>query len=73
LFTRATDLRRTENLQVREKLIHARARQVKITEERLCPVCQKHLGTSAFAAYPNGIVVHYRCRTSASNSSLSSS
>lgn len=27
----------------------------------MCPVCNKRLGTSVFACYPNGVVVHYAC------------
>lgn len=51
-FTRDTahqvvrNLLKSENLQVREQLIKARARTIKITEERMCPVCNKRLGES---------------------------
>jgi len=50
-----------ENLQVQDSLIKARATAVKITEKRLCPVCDKRIGAAVFAHYPNGVVVHYKC------------
>nr|6ZE9_A Chain A, Vam6/Vps39-like protein [Homo sapiens]6ZE9_B Chain B, Vam6/Vps39-like protein [Homo sapiens]6ZE9_C Chain C, Vam6/Vps39-like protein [Homo sapiens] len=27
----------------------------------VCMVCKKKIGNSAFARYPNGVVVHYFC------------
>ncbi|GAB1601255.1 vam6/Vps39-like protein [Argonauta hians] len=32
-----------------------------ITEEKNCRVCKKRIGNSAFARYPNGVIVHYHC------------
>ncbi|XP_022091314.1 vam6/Vps39-like protein [Acanthaster planci] len=51
----------SENLQVREQHIHYQSQKCVITEERNCPVCKKRMGNSAFARYPNGVVVHYYC------------
>jgi hypothetical protein len=55
------NLLKTESLQVRFQHMKARSRAVKIYEGRLCPVCNKRLGTSVFACYPNGVVVHFIC------------
>jgi Vam6/Vps39-like protein vacuolar protein sorting-associated protein 39 len=52
---------KSENLQVHEQLIAARSRAIVINEGKPCPVCKKRLGTSVFASYPNGVVVHYIC------------
>jgi len=55
------NLLKSESLQVRDRLIQARSKSVKIYEDRMCPVCTKRLGNSAFACYPNGVIVHYSC------------
>lgn len=55
------NLLKTESHQVRFQHMKARSRAVKIYEGRLCPVCNKRLGTSVFACYPNGVVVHFIC------------
>jgi len=55
------NLLKSENFQIREQLIQVRSRVIKITEDRSCPVCNKRLGTSVFASYPNGEVVHFMC------------
>ena len=77
--------------QVQEQLIFYRSRRATITSDRMCPVCNKRIGTryafhglraqrvawrgmadtglaalcsrtrSAFAFYPNGVIVHYMC------------
>lgn len=57
-------LLKSENLQVRERSIAAKSRSVRINEDRLCPVCNRHIsGVSAIAVYPNGTVVHFGCLT----------
>ncbi|KAJ4921223.1 hypothetical protein JOQ06_021911 [Pogonophryne albipinna] len=43
-----------------ERIFHQQAKCV-ITEEKTCRVCKKKIGNSAFARYPNGVVVHYFC------------
>lgn len=50
-----------EHLQVHEQRIFYQSNKCVITEERACRVCHKRIGTSAFARYPNGIIVHYYC------------
>lgn len=55
------NLSKSEHLQVQEKCIQERKRVVKIKTGRLCQVCNRPLGLSAFACYPNDIVVHYVC------------
>jgi len=55
-------LLKLDNLSMQEQLIHARAHMIKITENRECQYCHKRLGNyTAFARYPNGVVVHYKC------------
>eukprot|EP01028_Stygiella_incarcerata_P000477 TRINITY_DN1066_c0_g2_i1.p1 TRINITY_DN1066_c0_g2~~TRINITY_DN1066_c0_g2_i1.p1 ORF type:complete len:895 (-),score=206.25 TRINITY_DN1066_c0_g2_i1:231-2915(-) len=55
------NLRRSENQQVRERLIEEQSRTVTITSQRICPRCDKRIGKSAFGVYPNGEVVHFVC------------
>ncbi|OXB72496.1 UNVERIFIED_CONTAM: hypothetical protein H355_002767 [Colinus virginianus] len=43
-----------------ERILHQQVKCV-ITEEKVCTVCKKKIGNSAFARYPNAIVVHYFC------------
>ncbi len=42
---------------------HARlhCRSVLVSQERACSMCYKRLANAAFAAYPNGMLVHYSC------------
>jgi len=55
------NLLKAEHLQIREQLIKARSKVIKITEDKSCLVCNKRLGTSVFACYPTGVVVHFMC------------
>lgn len=43
-----------------ERILHQQVKCI-ITEEKVCTVCKKKIGNSAFARYPNGVVVHYFC------------
>jgi Vam6/Vps39-like protein vacuolar protein sorting-associated protein 39 len=54
-------LRRSENLQVRESYLNSREQRIFIDPGTECRRCHKKIGTSAFARYPNGVVVHYIC------------
>lgn len=54
-------LRRAENLQIHEEVYRHRRNRVFIERDTLCAKCGKRLGISAFARYPNGVVVHYVC------------
>lgn len=50
-----------ENLQIRELHMYYQSARSIITEETNCLVCRKRIGNSAFARYPNGVIVHYYC------------
>ncbi|EMP39590.1 Vam6/Vps39-like protein [Chelonia mydas] len=43
-----------------ERILHQQVKCI-ITEEKVCTVCKKKIGNSAFARYPNAVVVHYFC------------
>uniref|UniRef100_H2Y4V8 CNH domain-containing protein n=1 Tax=Ciona savignyi TaxID=51511 RepID=H2Y4V8_CIOSA len=51
----------SESQQVHEQRIYHESNKCKITEERTCPVCRKKIGVSAFARFPNDVVLHYFC------------
>ncbi|XP_060077097.1 vam6/Vps39-like protein [Ylistrum balloti] len=50
-----------ENLQVHEQIMFYHKHKVVINDEKMCKVCKKRIGNSAFARYPSGMVVHYFC------------
>ena len=50
-----------EHLQMHEQRVFYQSKKCVITEERACRVCHKRIGTSAYARYPNGVIVHYYC------------
>lgn len=50
-----------EFLRIQEQRIYHQEVKCIITEEKICRVCKKKIGNSAFARYPNGVVVHYFC------------
>lgn len=54
-------LLQAEFLRVQEERIYHQQVKCVITEEKTCRVCKKKIGNSAFARYPNGVVVHYFC------------
>ncbi|ORZ13809.1 vacuolar sorting protein 39 domain 2-domain-containing protein [Lobosporangium transversale] len=56
------NLLKAERLQTQEQLTFYRSRRVKITEDRMCPKCNKRIGNSVFAVFPDGVVVHYSCK-----------
>ncbi|KAJ8039011.1 Vam6/Vps39-like protein [Holothuria leucospilota] len=41
--------------------MHYQSARSVITEDTNCLVCRKRMGNSAFARYPNGVIVHYYC------------
>jgi len=51
----------SETMRVKSEVMKLKSRVVKINEDSRCPVCDNALGDSAFAYYPNGIIVHYTC------------
>ncbi|KAK7294451.1 hypothetical protein RJT34_17340 [Clitoria ternatea] len=55
-------LRQSENLQVKDEVYSQRKAVVKITSDSMCSLCNKKIGTSVFAVYPNGsTLVHFVC------------
>ncbi|CAH1791977.1 unnamed protein product [Owenia fusiformis] len=50
-----------EHLQVQEQRMFYQKIKCIITDEKMCRVCKKRIGNSAFARYPNGVIVHYYC------------
>ncbi|KAL9241643.1 hypothetical protein vseg_015730 [Gypsophila vaccaria] len=55
-------LRESENLQVKGELYNKRKAVVKVTGDSMCSLCNKKIGTSVFAVYPNGTtLVHFVC------------
>lgn len=55
-------LRECENLQAKDELYSQRKADVKITADSMCSLCNKKIGTSVFAVYPNGnTIVHFVC------------
>ncbi|CAO3612687.1 unnamed protein product [Cunninghamella echinulata] len=56
------NLLKAEQFQVQEQLAYYQSRAIKITEERMCPQCNKRIGNSVFAVFPNGTVTHYSCK-----------
>ncbi|CAN8328098.1 unnamed protein product [Cochlearia groenlandica] len=55
-------LRQSESLQVKEELYKHRKGVTKVTSESMCSLCNKKIGISVFAVYPNGkTLVHFVC------------
>ncbi|AET03930.2 vacuolar sorting protein 39 [Medicago truncatula] len=55
-------LRQSENLQVKDELYNKRKAVIKISDDNMCSLCHKKIGTSVFAVYPNGkTLVHFVC------------
>ncbi|KAJ9564640.1 hypothetical protein OSB04_000606 [Centaurea solstitialis] len=61
-FSVITRLRESQNLQTKDELYSQRKTVVKITADSMCSLCNKKIGTSVFAVYPNGnTIVHFVC------------
>ncbi|XP_077225169.1 vacuolar sorting protein 39 [Tasmannia lanceolata] len=61
-FSVIRSLRHSENLQVKDELYKHRGTVVKITSDSMCSLCNKRIGGSVFAVYPNGkTLVHFVC------------
>ncbi|KAK4490604.1 hypothetical protein RD792_001291 [Penstemon davidsonii] len=61
-FSVIKSLRESENLQVKDELYSQRKNVVKITGDSMCSLCNKKIGTSVFAVYPNGkTIIHFVC------------
>lgn len=50
-----------EQLQVHEQRINYQSQKIVITDLNNCVECNKRIGVSAFAQYPNGSIVHLYC------------
>lgn len=49
-------------LQIKDELYKHRRTVVKITSDSMCSLCNKRIGSSVFAVYPNGkTLVHFVC------------
>jgi len=55
------NLQSTECMKVKSELLKLRANVIKITDETYCPFCKHRVGDTAFARYPDGTIVHYKC------------
>ncbi|KAI3785289.1 hypothetical protein L1987_44405 [Smallanthus sonchifolius] len=53
-FSVIKSLRQYESLQVKDELYIKRKTELKITAESVCSLCNKNIGTSVFAVYPDG-------------------
>ncbi|EYU40165.1 hypothetical protein ABFS82_08G076800 [Erythranthe guttata] len=61
-FSVIKSLRESENLQVKDELYSLRKNVVKISGDSMCSLCNKKIGASVFAVYPNGkTIVHFVC------------
>lgn len=49
------------NLQVHELRIVKQQTKFVINEEKICVICNKRLGRSAYVRYPDGKIIHYGC------------
>ena len=49
------------NLQVHELRILKQQTKFVINEEKICVICNKRLGKSAYVRYPDGKIIHYGC------------
>ncbi|XP_010258481.1 PREDICTED: vam6/Vps39-like protein isoform X2 [Nelumbo nucifera] len=61
-FSVINSLRHSQNLQVKEELYKQRRTFIMISSDSMCSLCNKRIGTSVFAVYPNGkALVHFVC------------
>ncbi|MCD7454517.1 Vam6/Vps39-like protein, partial [Datura stramonium] len=61
-FSVIKSLSESENLQVKDEVYNQRKAVLKITSDSTCSLCNKKIGTSVFAVYPNGkTIVHFVC------------
>lgn len=66
MFSASTHLSTSSNKSFcetgKDELYNQRKTVVKITGDSLCSLCNKKIGTSVFAVYPNGkTLVHFVC------------
>ncbi|KAL4582952.1 hypothetical protein LXL04_007514 [Taraxacum kok-saghyz] len=64
-------LRQCESLQVKDELYEQRKGELKITDDSVCSLCSKKIGTSVFAVYPDGnTIVHFVCFRDSQNTKV---
>eukprot|EP01125_Pyxidicula_operculata_P017175 TRINITY_DN5996_c0_g1_i2.p1 TRINITY_DN5996_c0_g1~~TRINITY_DN5996_c0_g1_i2.p1 ORF type:complete len:900 (-),score=202.10 TRINITY_DN5996_c0_g1_i2:552-3251(-) len=57
-----SNIQKCETMKVKTELLKLRSKSAKVTDDTVCPICQKRfLGDTAFAYYPTGVIVHYYC------------
>eukprot|EP00798_Chlamydomonas_sp_ICE-L_P023231 gene23231-30454_t len=56
-------LRKSENLHLREELSIEKQQRIMHTSERACSLCYKRIGPSVFVVYPNKSLAHYLCHS----------
>lgn len=54
-------LERSYNITTTSERMELSQRSFLITQDTICPVCNKPIQPTAFARYPNGVVVHTHC------------
>lgn len=55
------NLCRMERILLQSQLHHINSSKVVIDRSVACAVCNKPIGDSVFGAYPNGVLVHFKC------------
>ncbi|KND00773.1 uncharacterized protein SPPG_03886 [Spizellomyces punctatus DAOM BR117] len=55
------NLLKAECLQFQERLTHYSTKRIRITDDRMCPICLKRIANSVFTCFPNGVVTHAYC------------
>jgi len=55
------NLCKMERILVQSQLHNVHCNKVVIDKSVLCAVCKKPIGDTVFGAYPNGILVHFKC------------
>lgn len=55
------NLRKLEHLNTSYQLVSLTNTRIEVGPDTVCAVCRRPLDTSAFAAYPNGVLVHHKC------------
>ena len=59
-------LLRVQEVKVQQDLIAEKVREVVVTDQTMCPVCNRPIGETAILRYPNGVVVSGGARPRAS-------
>eukprot|EP00029_Vermamoeba_vermiformis_P006348 TRINITY_DN2461_c0_g1_i1.p1 TRINITY_DN2461_c0_g1~~TRINITY_DN2461_c0_g1_i1.p1 ORF type:complete len:890 (+),score=177.72 TRINITY_DN2461_c0_g1_i1:46-2715(+) len=57
------NISKAETVKVKRELIKLQSRVIRINDDTICPICDKRIGETVFASYPNGTIIHYMCYT----------